>query len=107
MKYVWAGALALGLAGCSTVALDQMNSGLAQAIGQPVSQVESALGTAAEVTRDGAQTKYRWFAESVIEPCQVEVWADADGQVRRTAWSGYAKACEEFASGLSTVFPAQ
>ncbi len=105
MKYLAVGISALILAGCSTAALNQMNTGLALAIGQPVTQVETALGASTEVSRDGTLTKYRWFAESYIEPCQIEVWADADGQVRRTAWSGYAGACENFAKGLSSVFP--
>lgn len=95
----------VAVAGCSNVGIDGMNHGLAQAMGKNVSQVQSALGTAVETSRENGQTKYRWFAESHIEPCQVEVWADADGIVRKTAWSGYEMACRDFAEGLTRVFP--
>ena len=97
---------ALGLVGCATTAIDSMNQGLSQAMGEPVSQLESALGDAAEVTVEGANTRYRWFSESYIEPCNVEVVADSGGIVRKTAWSGYQGACEPFAEGLNRVFPA-
>ena len=65
---------------------------------------EKALGTAAEVVREGNQTRYRWFKENHIQPCNVEVWADVEGLVRKTSWSGYQGACEEFANGLLSVF---
>lgn len=98
-------AAVVALVGCSNMGIDGMNQGLAQAMGQNVSQVQSALGTAVETSVENGQTKYRWFAESHIEPCQVEVWADGDGIVRKTAWSGYEMACREFATGLTRVFP--
>jgi hypothetical protein len=41
---------ALSLAGCATTAIDSMNQGLSQAMGEPVSRLESALGQAVEVT---------------------------------------------------------
>lgn len=95
----------IALAGCSTAFLDQMNSGLNQAMGQPISKVESALGPSAQVSQDGDRTKYRWFTESSIQPCDVQVWTDADGLIRKTQWSGYTEACREFANGLTRVFP--
>ncbi len=97
---------ALSLAGCATTAIDSMNQGLSQAMGEPVSRLESALGQAVEVTVEGTNTRYRWFTESYIEPCNIEVVADSDGIVRKTAWSGYQGACEPFAAGLNRVFPA-
>lgn len=105
-KQISSAVVVLSLVGCTNTALNGMNQGMDQAMGQPVSQVQDALGEAVEMTTEGGQTKYRWFAESHIEPCQVEVWADADGIVRRTAWSGYEIACREFADGLTRVFPA-
>lgn len=100
-------ALAVALVGCASTAIDSMNQGLSQAMGAPVSQLETALGTPAEVVNEGATTRYRWFAESYVEPCNVEVIADADGRVRKTEWSGYQGACESFAAGLDRVFPAK
>ena len=79
----------LGLAGCTSQAIEQMNSGLSSALGQHVSSLEDALGKPAEVVREGNQTRYRWFKESHIEPCNVEVWADVEGLVRKTSWTGY------------------
>jgi hypothetical protein len=96
---------AMGVTGCATTAIDTINQGLSKAMGAPVTQLESALGDAAEVTEEGTNTRYRWFAESYIEPCNVEVVADQDGIVRKTAWSGYQGACEPFAAGLNRVFP--
>ena len=95
----------LGLAGCTSQAIEQMNSGLSSALGQHVSSLEDALGKPAEVEREGNQTRYRWFKESHIEPCNVEVWADVEGLVRKTSWTGYRGACEAFADGLTRVFP--
>jgi len=37
----------------------------------------------------------------------VDAWADVEGLIRKTSWSGYRGACEEFAGGLSRVFPGQ
>ena len=107
LKFWVMGVSALALIGCSSLSIDRMNHGLASAMGQNVSQLQSALGEAVETSSDSGQTKYRWFAESHIEPCQIEVWADADGVVRKTAWSGYEVACREFAEGLNRVFPTQ
>ena len=96
--------LLAGLVGCASQAIDQMNSGLGHAMGEHISSLEKALGAAAEVVREGNQTRYRWFKENHIQPCNIEVWADVEGLVRKTSWSGYQGACEEFASGLSSVF---
>ena len=95
----------LSLSGCALQAIDDMNAGLSDAMGQHISSVESALGKPAEVARKDDRTLYRWFSESHIEPCNVEVWADMKGLVRKTSWSGYRGACVEFAKGLKLVYP--
>tara|TARA_B100000900_G_scaffold91206_1_gene74533 strand:+ start:15 stop:527 length:513 start_codon:yes stop_codon:yes gene_type:complete len=97
--------LLVGLVGCASQAIDQMNSGLGHAMGEHISGLEKALGTPAEIVREGNQTRYRWFKENHIQPCNVEVWADGEGLVRKTSWSGYQGACEQFAVGLSDGFP--
>ena len=97
--------LVLGLVGCAAQAIEEMNSGLSLAMGQHISGLENALGKPAEVVLEGDQTRYRWFKESHIEPCNVEAWADDGGLVRKTSWSGYRGACEPFAEGLSRVYP--
>ena len=96
--------LLVGLIGCASQAIDEMNSGLGHAMGEHIGSLERALGKPAEVVREGNQTRYRWFKENHIQPCNVEVWADVEGLVRKTSWSGYQGACEQFASGLSSVF---
>jgi len=98
-------ALIFGLVGCASQAIEEMNSGLGLAMGQHISGLENALGKPAEVALEGAQTRYRWFKESRIEPCNVDAWADDQGIVRKTSWSGYRGACEPFAKGLSRVYP--
>lgn len=97
--------MVLGLSGCASRAIDEMNAGLTSAMGQHIGKVEAALGKPAEVIRKGDRTRYRWFLESNIEPCNVEVWADMMGLVRKTSWSGYRGACAEFAKGLTQVYP--
>jgi|TARA_B110000305_G_C19023713_1_gene440552 hypothetical protein len=98
-------AFALFLSACSTKALDDMNYGLSKAMGEHVRLVEQALGKPAEVAREGNRTRYHWFTQSHIESCDVEVWADADGLVRKTSWTGYAGACERYAESFLTTFP--
>ena len=93
------------LSGCALQAIDEMNAGLTNALGHHVGKVEAALGKPAEVILKGDRTRYRWFSESNIEPCNVEVWADMLGLVRKTSWSGYRGACAEFAKGLKQVYP--
>lgn len=104
-QWLISGALVLGLTGCASQAIDRMNSGLDFAMRQNVSHLIDALGQPAETSDDGDRTRYRWFKESHIEPCNVEVWADVDGIVRKTSWSGYRGACESFAEGLTRVYP--
>ena len=93
------------LCACSTTSIDNMNKGLSESMSSHISKLEDAFGKPAEVAREGNRTRYRWFAESHIEPCNVDVWADFDGLVRKTSWTGYAGACEKFAAGLNRVFP--
>ena len=97
--------VSLSLSGCALQAIDDMNAGLSGAMGQHISSVESALGVPAEVAIKDDRTLYRWFSESHIEPCNVEVWADIEGLIRKTSWSGYRGACVEFAKGLKLVYP--
>ena len=104
-QWVIGSTLILGLLGCASQAIEEMNSGLGLAMSQHISSLENALGKPAEVAREGNQTRYRWFKESHIEPCNVEVWADDKGIVRKTSWSGYRGACEPFAEGLIRVYP--
>ncbi len=101
------GLLLVGLIGCTSQAIDQMNSGLDNAMGEHINGLEKALGKPAEISREGNQTRYRWFEENHIQPCNVEVWADVEGLIRKTSWSGFQGACEQFASGLFSVFPSQ
>ena len=75
-QWVIGSTLILGLLGCASQAIEEMNSGLGLAMSQHISSLENALGKPAEVAREGNQTRYRWFKESHIEPCNVEVWAD-------------------------------
>ena len=60
--------LLAGLVGCASQAIDQMNSGLGHAMGEHISSLEKALGTAAEVVREGNQTRYRWFKKTIFSP---------------------------------------
>ena len=90
---------------CSPVSIDQMNRGLAKSMASHISGLEDALGKPAEIVREGERTRYRWFTESHIEPCNIDAWADFDGLIRKTSWTGYAGACERFANGLNRVFP--
>lgn len=99
------GILMAALTGCASQAINKMNVGLGNAMNQHISSLERALGEPVEVMREGNQTRYRWFKESQIEPCNVEAWADVEGLIRKTSWSGYRIACEGFAGGLSSVFP--
>lgn len=93
------------LVACSTVSIDQMNRGLSKSMASHVSGLEGALGEPAEIVREGERTRYRWFSESHIEPCTIDVWADFDGLIRKTSWTGYAGACAEFAISLERIFP--
>jgi hypothetical protein len=104
-QWLVGGALVLGLTGCASQAIENMNAGLSLAMGKNVSHLTEALGQPIETTDQGSRTRYRWFKESHIEPCNVEVWADSDGIVRKTSWTGYRGACESFAEGLSRVYP--
>jgi hypothetical protein len=104
-QWLVGGALVLGLTGCASQAIENMNAGLSLAMGKNVSHLSEALGQPIETTDQGSRTRYRWFKESHIEPCNVEVWADSDGIVRKTSWTGYRGACESFAEGLSRVYP--
>jgi len=106
-QWMISGVLMVALTGCASQAINEMNVGLGNAMGQHISGLERALGKPAEVVREGNQTHYRWFKESHIEPCNVDAWADVEGLIRKTSWSGYRVACEEFAGGLGRVFPNQ
>ena len=106
-QWMISGVLMVALTGCASQAINEMNVGLGNAMGQHISGLERALGKPAEVVREGNQTHYRWFKESHIEPCNVDAWADVEGLIRKTSWSGYRGACEEFAGGLIRVFPGQ
>ena len=106
-RWMISGVLMVALTGCASQAINEMNVGLGNAMGQHISGLERALGNPAEVVREANQTHYRWFKESYIEPCNVDAWADVEGLIRKTSWSGYRGACEEFAGGLSRVFPGQ
>ena len=71
-QWLIGGALVLGLTGCASQAIDRMNSGLDFAMRQNVSHLIDALGQPAETSDDGDRTRYRWFKESHIEPCNVD-----------------------------------
>lgn len=103
--WIVVGLLAVGLAGCSMAPIEQMNTGLDRALGQPVARVTEALGAPDEVTRESDRVKYRWYAPHHVQPCSVEVWVDGQQVVRKTSWTGYVGSCEGYAAGLSRVYP--
>ena len=43
-RWIMIGLLGVGLGGCSMVPIEQMNTGLDRALGQPVARVTEALG---------------------------------------------------------------
>lgn len=106
MKSWWiAGGLGLVLSGCSMAPIEQMNTGLDRALGQPVARVTEALGAPDEVVRETERVKYRWYAPHHVQPCSVEVWVDGQDVVRKTSWTGFVGSCEVYARGLSRVYP--
>ena len=104
-RWIMIGLLGVGLGGCSMVPIEQMNTGLDRALGQPVARVTEALGQPDEVARESDRVKYRWYAPHHVQPCSVEVLVDSQQVVRKTSWSGYVGSCEAYASGLSRVYP--
>lgn len=106
MKLGWiAGVFVLVLSGCSMAPIEQMNTGLDRALGQPVARMTDALGAPDEVIREADRVKYRWYAPHHVQPCSVEVWVDGQQVVRKTSWTGFVGSCESYGRGLSRVYP--
>ncbi|QGG80088.1 hypothetical protein GH975_05675 [Litorivicinus lipolyticus] len=87
--------IALVLGGCAvqTPVVDSLDARLSQALGQPLSSYANALGDAAVVAADGALTRHGWRNADLIKPCEVELWADTGGVIRKVAWTGYDRSC--------------
>ena len=67
-QWVIGSTLILGLLGCASQAIEEMNSGLGLAMSQHISNLENALGKPAEVAREGNQTRYAGSKRATLNP---------------------------------------
>ena len=93
----WALILIAGLsAGCAikTPVTDAMDVRLQAYLGQAIAPIATALGSPAVQQSDGSLTRYGWRQADLIKPCEVQLWTDSDGRVRKIRWEGYERSCK-------------
>lgn len=91
------------MAGCAMVqapSLDRLDQSLNRILGMPVERVVDWLGDPAVVESDGLLTRYGWLQPDLVRPCTLEIWVDAEGNIRKTRRDGYERSCRPFADRL-------
>lgn len=100
MRYLW---LPFLLAGCAiqTPVIDTLDRQLESLMGGAVSSVSDKLGAPAIEVKEGELTRYGWRQADVVKPCEIELWADQAGAIRKARWSGYDRSCKPLSERLS------